>query len=76
MRRSFDGSYAPLYQCGYLLGAMQLLQLHKELVESGKMSERAFHDAIIQGGSMPIAMVRAGLTKEKLTADYKVNWRF
>jgi uncharacterized protein (DUF885 family) len=76
VRRSFGTGYGPLYQCAYLLGAMQLLELHKELVESGKMTERAFHDAIIQGGSMPIAMVRASLTKEKLTADYKPNWKF
>jgi uncharacterized protein (DUF885 family) len=76
VRRSFGGDYAPLYQAGYLLGALQLMELHKELVDSGKMTDRQFHDAIIQGGSMPIAMVRASLTDEKLTPDYQPNWKF
>ncbi len=65
-----------MYQCAYLVGALQLLDLHKELVDSGKMTDRQFHDAIIAGNSMPIAMVRAGLIKDKLTPDYKPNWKF
>ena len=32
VRRSFNGSYSPLYQAGYLLGGMQLRALHTELV--------------------------------------------
>jgi uncharacterized protein (DUF885 family) len=52
------------------------MELHKELVDSGKMTDCQFHDAIIQGGSMPIAMVRASLTDEKLTPDYRPNWKF
>jgi uncharacterized protein (DUF885 family) len=76
VRRSFGTGYGPLYQAAYLLGALQLLELHKELVSSGKMTERAFHDAIIEGGSMPIAMVRASLMKDKLTPDSNKGWRF
>jgi uncharacterized protein (DUF885 family) len=76
VRRSFDGSYSPLYQAGYLLGALQLLDLHKELVESGKMTDRAFHDAVVQANNMPIVMIRAIVTNEKLTPDWKPNWRF
>jgi uncharacterized protein (DUF885 family) len=76
VRRSFMTTYGPLYQAAYLLGALQFRELHTELVESGKMSERAFHDAILQESSMPIAMVRAALTKQKLTPDYRADWRF
>jgi hypothetical protein len=76
VRRSFDGSYGPLYQAGYLLGALQLLDLHKELVDSGKMSNRAFHDAVVMANSMPIVMIRAIVTNEKLTPDWKPDWRF
>jgi uncharacterized protein (DUF885 family) len=76
VRRSFVTSYAPLYQAAYLLGALQLRELRKELVESGKMTEREFHDAILEGSSMPVEMVRASLTKQKLTRDYRANWRF
>jgi uncharacterized protein (DUF885 family) len=76
VRRSFGGGYSPLYQCAYLVGALQLMDLHKELVDSGKMTDAQFHDAIIAGNSMPIAMVKAGLIKDKLTPDYKPNWKF
>lgn len=76
VRRSFDGSYTPLYQAGYLLGALQLLDLHKEMVDSGKMSNRAFHDVVVQADSMPIVMIRAIVSNEKLTPDWKPEWRF
>jgi uncharacterized protein (DUF885 family) len=76
VRRSFDGSYSPLYQAGYLLGALQLLDLHKEMVDSGKMSNRAFHDTVVAADSMPIVMIRAIVTNQKLTPDWKPDWRF
>jgi uncharacterized protein (DUF885 family) len=76
VRRSFGTSYGPLYQAGYLLGALQLRELHRELSKSGKMSDRAFHDAVLKEGSMPIAMLRASLTKQLLNPDYRPDWRF
>jgi hypothetical protein len=76
VRRSFAGSYEPLYQAGYLLGGMQIHALHKELVDSGKMTNRAFHDAILKENRMPIEMVRAILTKQRLTRDFKSSWKF
>ena len=76
VRRSFNGSYSPLYQAGYMLGGLQLRALHHELVDSGRMSERAFHDAVLEGGAMPIAMVRARLEKLTLTRDGLTPWRF
>ena len=76
VRRSFNGSYSPLYQAGYMLGGLQLRALHHELVDSGKMTERAFHDAVLEGGAMPIAMVRARLEKLLITRDGLAPWRF
>ena len=76
VRRSFAGSYGPLYQAAYLLGGLQIYSLHKELVDSGKMTNRAFHDTILRENRIPIEMVRALLTKQKLTRDYKTNWKF
>ena len=76
VRRSFAGDYSPLYQAAYLLGGMQLHSLHKELVESGKMTNRAFHDAVLKENRIPIEMVRAILTKPALTRDFKSSWRF
>ena len=76
VRRSFNGSYSPLYQAGYMLGAMQLRALYAQQVTSGKMPESQFHDAILRGGPMPIEMVRALVTHEKLPRDFKPTWRF
>lgn len=50
--------------------------LHKELVDSGKMTNRNFHDAILKENRMPIEMMRAILTKQKLTRDFKSSWKF
>ena len=77
VRRSFGGDYGPLYQVAYLLGGMQIYSLHKELVKSGRMTNRQFHDAILRNNSMPIEMVRASLVaNQKLTRDFKTNWKF
>ena len=76
VRRSFNGSYSPLYQTSYMLGGLQLRALHRELVDTKKMSEREFHDAVLQGGPMPIAMVRARLENTPLTREGAAAWRF
>jgi uncharacterized protein (DUF885 family) len=76
VRRSFDGSVGPLYQCAYLMGALQFRALRHELVDSKKMTERQFHDAILHENAMPIEMLRADLENVKLTRDYTANWDF
>jgi uncharacterized protein (DUF885 family) len=76
VRRSFGGAYSPLYQAAYLLGGLQLRALHQELVPTRRMTELAFHDAIYQGGPMPIAMVRARLANTPLTREGAAPWRF
>jgi uncharacterized protein (DUF885 family) len=76
VRRSFDGSYGPLYQIAYLIGGLQQYAMHKELVDSGKMTNRAFNDALLKENRIPIEMLRAAITKQKLTRDFVTNWRF
>jgi hypothetical protein len=76
VRRSVGGAYGPLYQAAYMLGGLQLRALHKELVGSGKMTNRAFHDAVLKQNSIPIEMVRAALTGQKLGRDFRSRWRF
>jgi hypothetical protein len=76
VRRSFGTGYGPLYQAAYMLGGLQFRELHKELVESGRMSDRQFHDAVLKESSMPVAMVRAVLSGQKLTRDWKADWKF
>jgi hypothetical protein len=76
VRRSFNGSYPPLYQIGYMIGGLQLRALHHELVDAGKMTDRQFHDAVLQGGPMPIAMVRARLENLPLKREGPGTWKF
>lgn len=76
VRRSFGGNYSPLYQAAYMLGGLQIRALHQELVGSGRMSNREFHDTILQGGRMPIEMVRARLLGLELSRDHTPSWRF
>ena len=67
---------APLYQIAYMIGALQFRALYEELVGSGRMTAREFHDAVMQGGRMPVELVRARLTGQSLSPDYRSNWRF
>ena len=76
VRRSFDGSVGPLYQSAYLMGALQFRALHKELVDSGKMTNRQFNDAVLHENEMPVEMLRAIVTHQKLTRDFKTSWKF
>lgn len=76
VRRSFSGDYGPLYQIAYMMGGLQFYALHRELVGSKKMTDRAFHDAVLKEASIPVEMVRAILTKQKLTKDHTPRWRF
>ena len=51
-------------------------QASRELVESGKMTDRQFHDAVLRESSIPIEMIRADLTGQKLDRDFVTAWRF
>jgi hypothetical protein len=77
VRRSFAGGYSPLYQAAYLLGGLQLRQVHREVVEAGKMSEKEFHDTIIRNNSMSIKIVRLLVNDVPLTRDGGIpEWQF
>lgn len=76
VRRSFNGDYSPLYQVAYMIGGLQFRALHHELVDGGKMTNRAFHDAILQSGAMPVEMLRALLERQPLARDFHPAWTF
>jgi hypothetical protein len=67
---------APLYQVAYLTGGLQFRALYRELVDSGRMTATQFHDAVLLGGYMPVELVRARLTGQPLTRDFRTTWRF
>ncbi|KAI1348534.1 hypothetical protein F5Y01DRAFT_212288 [Xylaria sp. FL0043] len=75
VRRSLNGSYPPLYQAGYMLGALQLMQLRREAIGE-KYAEKEFHDRVLKANVMPIEMLRALLLEKELHEDFKATWRF
>ena len=76
VRRSLAGDYSPLYQAGYLLGALQLVRLREEVLGQQRMGEKEFHDAVLAANEMPIEMLRALLLEKELSRDFKSEWRF
>jgi hypothetical protein len=79
VRRSFESAqYAnqPLYQAAYLLGGLQFRGLRRQLVDTKIMTNRQFHDEILRQGNMPIALIRLAVTRDKLTRDMDINWKF
>ena len=45
------------------LGGLQLRGLRRELVDTKKMTEKAFHDEIMRQGSMPISLLKLALSQ-------------
>jgi hypothetical protein len=76
VRRSFTGGYGPLYQIAYMIGGLEFYALKKELVDTKKMTYKQYHDAILHENSLPIEMLRAILTNQNISRDYKPSWSF
>lgn len=76
VRRSFAGNYGPLYQLAYMIGGLQFRALHAELVGTGKMTNRAFHDAILRENNVPVAVLRAIMTGAPIPREPDRSWRF
>lgn len=76
VRRSFNGDYSPLYQVAYMIGGLQFRALHHELVDAGTMTNRQFHDAILQNGPIPIELLRALLERRAPARDFRPAWKF
>jgi len=76
VRRFIGGEYSPVYQCGYMIGGLQLRALHKELVGTKKMTEREFHDAVLTYNAIPVELIRAGMENLPLSRDTRAQWRF
>lgn len=83
VRRSCGEEYSPLYQAGYLLGALQLWKLRGEVLgaegkseETRRMSEKEFHDRVLRCNMMPIEMVRNLLLEKELAENWKSSWKF
>ena len=60
----------------YLLGGLQLRGLRRQLVDTKIMTNKQFHDEIMRQGNMPIALIRLAVSREKLTPDMDISWKF
>jgi uncharacterized protein (DUF885 family) len=76
VRRSFSGAYPPLYQLAYMIGGLQFRAMHGELVGSGRLSNREFHDAIMHENNMPPEALRMLLKGEHPAKNFESSWRF
>ncbi|MCC6951462.1 MAG: DUF885 domain-containing protein [Phycisphaerales bacterium] len=76
VRRYIAGDYSPLYQCGYMIGGLQVRALHSELVGHGTMTHRQFHDAVLREGPIPVALMRAALMPSRTIVAEAPAWRF
>jgi hypothetical protein len=65
-----------LYGAAYMLGGLQLMGLRAELVDSGKMTDKEFHDGVLKVNLMPIYLVRSILTGHELAKQEKSDWQF
>ncbi|MEE8604681.1 MAG: DUF885 family protein, partial [Candidatus Aminicenantaceae bacterium] len=72
--RAYGGK--PLAQISYLVGGLQIRALSRELVDSGKITAKAFHDAALLEGSIPIELLRAKMVNQKLSPDFATKWKF
>jgi len=66
----------PLQPLSYMIGALQYMAMRRELVESGRMTDRQFHDAVLQNNYMPVTMLRMLLAGQELKKDFSPRWRF
>ncbi|MGE0353209.1 MAG: DUF885 family protein [Gemmatimonadales bacterium] len=76
VRRSFNGDYSPLYQVAYMIGGIQFRALRHELVDSGRMTDRQFHDAVLREGPIPVELVRLLLTGQVPDRNWRPSWEF
>ena len=76
VRRYISDGYSPLYQCGYLIGGLQLRALREEVLARKLMSEREFHDRLLTYGAIPIALIRADMLAEGGMTGTAPEWKF
>jgi uncharacterized protein (DUF885 family) len=76
VRRFVSGGYSTLYQCSYMIGALQLQALQREATANNRMSVKAFNDAVLRQGPIPIELIRANLLGVNLSPISVPQWRF
>jgi len=73
---SRDSDAFPLYQVSYYIGGLQFYALRREVLEASKMTEKKFHDTVLQLNAMPVEMIRSIIMEKALTSTYQTAWKF
>lgn len=73
---SRDSQAFPLYQVSYYIGGLQFYALQREALKGEKMTEKTFHDTVMQLNAMPVEMIRAILLEKPLNQKYRTRWKF
>ena len=55
---------------------MQFRILAEDVVQGGKMEEKAFLRRILRSASMPVALVRMLVNGQELTSGMNLDWKF
>ena len=76
IRRLMEWSSKPLYQAAYLIGALQLEALRREVVDKGILPEREFHDAVLAANAIPVELIRDDLLNLPLSRESQPEWSF
>lgn len=72
VRRYIAGDYSPLYQCGYMIGGLQLRQLRAEL--GARVTDKQFHDTVLSLGPIPIELIRCSFLGIDPDPDGIAKW--
>jgi uncharacterized protein (DUF885 family) len=75
VRRYIGPDYSALYQCGYMIGGLQLRALGEEAVGPNRRTAKQYHDAILLENSIPVELIRASLLGISLERDAGPTWR-
>jgi uncharacterized protein (DUF885 family) len=59
-----------------MLGGLQLRALHAEIVQTGKMNNRDFHDSILKENYIPFELLRMKMLAKPLSAEQLPAWKF
>ena len=65
-----------LSRVAYRVEGLQFRVLHRDLVQTGTMTDRAFHDAVLKLGWMPVEMADASVAGPPFMRDYTGQCKF
>jgi hypothetical protein len=59
-----------------MIGGLQLRSLYADTVKPGGLTDKQFNDTVLTYNAIPIEMIRAGITNQPLSRDWRASWKF